>query len=78
MVSYALCAIAEDEVRNGNLKQALETVQALRKMIAGIALAVSDPTIGTPSVIRGASEMAAELDTRLQVIESTIGPRLVH
>lgn len=74
MVSCALCAVAEGEMRDGQLERALKTVQMVRKLIAEMALLVSEPNTISPNAIREAGEMLGELESRIATVEAGIGP----
>ncbi|MGB7135024.1 MAG: hypothetical protein WBD46_07035 [Acidobacteriaceae bacterium] len=73
MVAYALCAVAEGEMRDGQLERALKTIQAVRKLIAEIAMLVSEPNTTAPNAIREAGEMLGELESRIASVEAAIG-----
>jgi uncharacterized membrane protein len=73
MVAYALCAIAESEIQDGDLQRALKTTETVRKLIAEIALLVSDPNTISPSLIRETAEMLAELESRVVSVEAALG-----
>lgn len=73
MVSYALCAVAESEIRDGNPARALHTTQTVRNLMREIALLVSEPNTASPSAIREAAEMLAELEERIAGVEAVLG-----
>lgn len=72
MVSYALCAVAESEIHNGEIQRAEETVKRVRSLLAEALLLVSGTSVSSVSVIREAAEMLAELEDRLSKIEASI------
>lgn len=75
MATYALCAIAEDEVYAGQLERTVQTVKAIRRMLSDINVLVCGPRDRLcVSTIHEAAEMLAELENRTQAIEQAIGP----
>ena len=75
MATYALCAVAEDEIHAGKSDRTLQTVKALRRMLSDINVLVCGPTDRLSlSVIHEAADMLAELENRTQAIEQAIGP----
>jgi hypothetical protein len=75
LATYALCAVAEDEINAGQFNKTLQTVKAIRRMISDINVLACGP-IDRPSLsdINEAADMLAELENRIQTIEQTIGP----
>lgn len=73
MVCYALCAVAEGEIREGDRARALETARAIRSVMAEVALLVNGPNTLSPGAIRETAEMLAELESRIRGIEAAIG-----
>ena len=67
MISYALCAVAESEIHDGDSGRALRTIQRVRKLF------VSEPNTISPSLIRDTGEMLAELERRIVHVETAIG-----
>ena len=75
MVTYALCAVAEGEVYAGELQRTLRTVKAIRRLLAEINVLICGPSERvSPSSIREAGELLAELENRTQAIEASLGP----
>jgi hypothetical protein len=75
MATYALCAIAEDEINAGQLDRTLQMVKAIRRMLSDINVLVCGPTERLSlSVIHEAADMLAELENRTQAIEQAVGP----
>lgn len=73
MVCYALCAVAESEIQDGNPERARKTIETVRKLIAEIAALVSEPSPISSSAIRDAGELLAELESRVASLEAGIG-----
>lgn len=73
MVCYALCAVAEGEIHEGDLSRASQTTRAIRSVMAEVALLISDPNTISPGVMRETAELVAELESRILGIEAAIG-----
>ncbi len=74
MATYALCAVAEDEIHASQLERPLQTVKAIRRMLSDInVLVYGSPNRLCASTIHEAAEMLAELENRTQAIEVAIG-----
>jgi hypothetical protein len=73
MRSHALCAVAESEIHSGHMERALRTVRSLRGLMAEIAPLIDQPHSAFDS--RDASDLLAELETRLRAIEGAIPPK---
>jgi hypothetical protein len=78
MVTYALCAIAEDQAQHGNLKRALKTALTVRYLMAEIGILVREPVTPSSSAVREAADLFAELESRIDAIEGSMGPRLIQ
>ena len=76
MATYALCAIAEDDLNAGQLGKTPQTVQAIRRLLSDINVLICEPDHLCASTIQEAAEMLAELENRTQAIEQAIGPPL--
>jgi hypothetical protein len=79
MIAYALCVIAEEEMRAGRQMKALETISLIRRIVADISVQLDSDTSARPiSDVRGAQELMSGVDERLNAIEALLGPRIVH
>lgn len=74
MATFALCAIAEDDVHTGRLERTIHTVKAIRRMLSDINVLVCGPDRLYAGTLHEAAEMLAELENRTQAIEQAIGP----
>jgi hypothetical protein len=72
MVSHALCAIAESEIRDGDLGRAIKTMETVQDLIADVALLLSNPNGLSPGAIREAVELLGELDGQVASVEAAI------
>jgi hypothetical protein len=77
MVAYALCAMAEAEAHDGHLNRALQTVVAVRQLMAEIRILIGEPNTMSSSAVREAADLFAELETRIDAIEAAMGPRIL-
>jgi hypothetical protein len=79
MVAYALCAIAEEELRAGTPARALETIKAVREITAGMSMQLSgDTSAMSVAEIREAKELLTGVDARLEAIAALVSPHTIH
>jgi hypothetical protein len=74
MVCYALCAIAEGELNDGDRDSTGQTLKAVRQLLVEITILVGGPEATSRNTIRGAIELLSELESLAQRIETAIRP----
>jgi len=74
MTGYALCAIAESQIRAGELERALKSIRAIREMVAEMTALLNEPHQHFHSAIREAKDTLADLETRIKAVEAALPP----
>jgi len=79
LIAFALCEIAEEELRAGQEERAWETIRSVRKITADIEAQVCGDASALPlGDLREAAELLCGVDERLTAIESLLGPRTLQ
>jgi hypothetical protein len=79
MIAFALCRIAEEELRAGQQVRAWETIRSVRRIAAEIETQVCGDTSALPvGDVREAAELLCGVDERLTGIESLLGPATIQ
>lgn len=69
MVCYALCAIAESQVRANETERATQTLKSVRGIITEIATILGKPNAAT---VHDVTDLLSELEGKVQSIEGTM------
>ena len=79
LMANALCAVAEEEVHAGRVIEAVETVRAIRTLLADINLLLSGDTSYLPhGTLRDCADMLGGLDERITAIERSLKTQRIH
>jgi hypothetical protein len=73
MTGYALCALAESHLHEGERERASNTVAAIRKRMADVTLLLGGGNLMGAIAIREATELLADLEDRVAKVEAAIG-----